>query len=121
MRISEQKILLRQLRQGRQGAGDSLQGIVGEFLALIFPIDDALGVAEDVTFVVDDGGVLAEFADAGQIGGVLVFLSEHGGYPLSFSFSFLSIIQQIRGNFKPFLKKSRKNMQSFSSCRKRWE
>ena len=59
--------------------GNPLEGIVGEFPAFVFSVDDALVGAENVAFVAQDGGVLTELANGGKIGGIcFFFLSEHG-------------------------------------------
>ena len=56
----------------------ALEGIVKEFAAFVSCADNAESVADHLGTVAFEGcGVLAEFADAGQVGRALVFLSEH--------------------------------------------
>ena len=64
---------VRQLWKRRKRLGNALEGVVDEFSAFVLAADDSAALAKNVFFVVDDCGVLAEFADAGQVAGNVVF------------------------------------------------
>ena len=70
---SQHQVILRQLRKRRKRLGNALERVVDEFSAFVLAADDSAALAKNVFFVVDDCGVLAEFADAGQIAGNIVF------------------------------------------------
>ena len=70
---SQHQVILRQFRKRRKGLGNALEGVVDEFSAFVLAADDSAALAKNVFVVVDDCGVLAEFADAGQVAGNVVF------------------------------------------------
>lgn len=70
---SQHQIILRQLWKRRKRLGNALEGVVDEFSAFVLAADDSAALAKNVFFVVDDCGVLAEFADAGQVARNVVF------------------------------------------------
>ena len=73
----QQDVLFRQLGQRRKGARHSLERIIGVFFAVILALDDPVCRTKHVTLVVNERGVLAKFANAWQVGGELLFLTEH--------------------------------------------